>query len=111
MNNIGGAIKEHQDGAILNIFVNTNANSNIFPSGFNKWRKRIEISVTSKPKDNKANLDIIKTTAEFFNKPVANILMISGKKSKEKSILIKGISAKSAVNKLKENLDGLQKVP
>ena len=110
MINLGEAVKKHQDGAILNIFVNTGSHTNIFPAGFNKWRNRIEIMVTSPPKDNKANIDVIKTTAKFFDIPVSNIFMISGGKSKEKTILIKGVTQNNAIKILRETLDGLQKV-
>ena len=107
MGDLGKAIRKHQKGAILNLFVTTNAKTNSFPAGYDKWRKRIEIKVTSHPKDNKANKDVIRASAEFFNKPVENILVISGKKSREKTILIENISVDSAVKKLKESLDGL----
>ena len=107
MSGLGDAVKKHQDGAILNIFVTTDDKKCFFPAGYNKWRKRVEMKVTSPPKDNKANFEIIKTSAKYFNQPVENVLIIKGKKSREKAILIEGISANSAVKRLKESLDGL----
>ena len=107
MGDLGDSVRKHQDGAILNLFVTTDANNNIFPAGYNKWRKRVEIKVSSHPKDNKANRDVIKTSAEFFNIPVENVLVVSGKKSRAKTVLIKDISSRNVVKKLKESLNGL----
>ena len=107
MRGLGDAVKKHQDGAVLNIIVTTGDKKCFFPAGYNKWRKRVEMRVTAPPKDNKANMEIIKTSAEFFNHPMKKILIVSGKKSREKAILIKDISVNHAVKRLKESLDGL----
>ena len=70
MGDIEKAVRKNRDGAIIDLFVTTGANDNIFPAGYNQWRKRLEIKVTSPPIDNKANSDVIKTCAAFFNIPI-----------------------------------------
>lgn len=107
MNNLEETVRKHQDGATLNLFVIPRVKANYFPAGYDKWRKRITIKVTSNPKDNKANLDVIKISAKFFDKPVKNLCIISGKKSREKTILIKEISVNDVIKMLKESLNGL----
>ena len=107
MTDLGEAVREHQDGAILNLFVTSGANNCFFPTGYNRWRKRIEIKVSSPAKDNKANKDVIRTSAEFFNKSIEEVLVINGKKSRKKTVLIKDISSRNVVKKLKESLNGL----
>ena len=104
---IGKAVRKNQDGATLDIFVTTGNDKNIFPDGFNKWRKRIEIKVKSPAKDSMANIEIIKTIAKFFDTPVKNVWIVKGKKSKEKTIFIKKISVNSVVKRLEESLNGL----
>ena len=106
MGDIAKAVRVHQDGAILNLFVTTRVGDS-FPAGYNAWRKRVEINVSSPPKDNKANKDVIKTVAAFFNKSIRDVFVISGSKSREKTVLIKNISADNVVKKLKRFLDGL----
>jgi len=101
------SIKNHKDGAILNIFVTSKADSAVFPSDFNRWRRRIEIKVTSEAKGDKANKEVIKTIAKYFNKSSKDILLLAGAKSREKTILIKNISVDSIKKRLKEYLDGL----
>ncbi len=107
MSGFTGAIKDHRDGAILHLFVTTGAKNLVFPAGYNIWRKCLEIKVCSEAKENKANKDVIKTVAEYFKKPVTNVYILSGEKSREKTLLVKGISVESANKKLKESLDGL----
>jgi uncharacterized protein (TIGR00251 family) len=100
-------VKKHQDGVTINLFVTPGAQSIIFPAGFNKWRKAIEIKVSSPAKDNKANKDVIKTVADFVEQPVENVYVLSGIKNRAKTILIKGISPDVVSERLKESLNGL----
>jgi len=107
MKNIHKAVKNKEDGTFLNLFVIPNSNTTLFPSGYNKWRNKIEIKVSSKAKDNKANKEVITTIATFFNKSIKDIFIVSGKKSKIKTVLVKDISIDDAAEKLSESLDGL----
>jgi uncharacterized protein (TIGR00251 family) len=107
MDNISKTVKKHHDGAIINLFVTPGAQSTIFPAGYNKWRRSIEIKVNSPAKDNKANKDVIKSIAQFLDKPVEDIFVVSGIKNRSKSVLIKGISAEVISEKLKESINGL----
>ncbi len=99
--------KKHGSGVTINLFVTPDAEKCVFPAGFNKWRKRIEIKVCARAKDNLANLEVVKIVAEFFKKPIKNIYLISGKKTKEKTVLIEDISENTVLQMLKESLNGL----
>ena len=107
MSGLTDAIKNHRDGAVLHLFVTTGAKNLVFPAGYNTWRKCLEIKVCSEAKENKANKDVIKTVAKYFDKPVTNVYIISGEKSREKTLLVKGVSIEGVTKKLKESLDGL----
>ena len=107
MDKIGKIVKKHHDGAIINLFVTPGAQSTIFPAGYNKWRRSIEIRVNSPAKDNKANKDVIKSIAEFLDRPVEDVFVVSGIKNRSKTVLIKGISAEVISERLKESIDGL----
>jgi uncharacterized protein (TIGR00251 family) len=100
-------IKKHQDGTILNLFVTPDARNTVFPAGINQWRRSLEIKVCSPAVDNRANKDVIKTVANFFEKPVNDVFVVSGGKKREKSVLVKGVSIDFVSEKLKESLDGL----
>ena len=100
-------VKNHENGATINLFVTPGAENNFFPVCLNKWRKRIEIKVAAEAKENKANLEVIKLIARFYNKPIRNVKIIKGKKSKEKTVLIKDISESKTIKKLRESFNGL----
>lgn len=99
-------VKKHQDGVIFDIFVTPTSRSVIFPAGVNSWRKCIEIRVRAAAKDDKANKEIIKSVADFFDKPLSDVYILSGRKNREKTILIKETSVDFVSNKLRSSLDG-----
>ncbi|OGS40196.1 MAG: YggU family protein [Euryarchaeota archaeon RBG_13_31_8] len=103
MSKFEDSIKKHKDGTLLDIFVTPKAKSVIFPAGYNPWRKRIEIKVSSEAKDNKANMDVIKTIAEYFSKPTKDVMIVSGQKNKEKTLFIKDILVDEAIKKLRKS--------
>jgi len=100
MNNFKEAVKKHNNGTVLALFVTPNARHTIFPAGYNKWRKRIEIKVISTAKDNKANKEVIGTVATFFQTNEKNVSIVQGDKSREKSIFIKHASVEEIIHKL-----------
>ena len=106
MTDIDKFIEKHDDGALINLSVKPACNTIIFPSGFNNWRKRFEMQVKSPAIDNRANKDVIKTLADFFETPLNNIFVISGSKKKNKTVLIKGVTTKYVSERLRECIDG-----
>ena len=102
-----GIINKHGSGVTINIFVTPNSEKSKFPAGLNKWRKRLEIKVCAKAKDNQANIEVINLIADFFNKQVKEIFVLNGKKSREKTILIENISENTVLKLIKESTNGL----
>jgi len=107
MDEYDNVVKKHKDGITIDLFVTPDSKKCIFPAGFNKWRKKIEIKVSAKAKDNLANLEVIKIVAKFFNKTIKNVYIVSGKKTKNKTVLVKDITVNMVVKKLRESLDEL----
>ena len=104
---IEDSIKKYEDGAILNLFVKTKSPKVVFPSGFNQWRKRIEIKITAEPKENKANIEVIKVVANYLSKSTKDIIILSGEKNKEKTLYIKDIFVDNIIKKMRNSIDGL----
>ena len=98
------AAKRHKIGATINLFVTPDARSNVFPIGIDEWRKSIEISVKSPAQDNRANIDVIKTVSEYFDVSHMNVLILNGKKNREKTVLLQGMTSERIVSKLQEKL-------
>jgi len=107
MGKIEKIVKKHPDGTTLNLFVTPGSRKIIFPAGVNSWRKSIEISVAASAKENKANKEVIKTIAEFFEKPVTDIFVVKGSKNRAKTVLVKGATVDFVSERLRDSLDGL----
>jgi uncharacterized protein (TIGR00251 family) len=100
-------IKKHKDGVTINLFVTTDSKKIKFPVGFNEWRKCIDINVCAPAQENKANREVLQTVAGFFDKPFSNVLLVSGKKNKEKTVLIKNSNVNEIGKKIEASLNGL----
>ena len=98
------AAKRQKIGATINLFVTPDARSNVFPIGIDEWRKSIEISVKSPAQDNRANIDVIKTVSEYFDVSHMNVLILNGKKNREKTVLLQGMTSGRIVSKIQEKL-------
>ena len=107
MNKFENSIKKYRDGALLDLFVKPKASKVVFPAGYNTWRKRIEIEICSEPKDNKANIEVIKVVADFFSKSTKDILIVSGKKNKEKTLFINNVVIDDIIKKIGKSINGL----
>ena len=94
------AVKKHKLGATVNLFVTSDVRSNLFPTGVDEWRKSIEIYVKSPAQDNRANIDVIKTVSECFDVSHMNVLILNGKKNREKPVLIQGLTPRRIVSKI-----------
>lgn len=107
MNKLEDIIKKHKNGVTINLFITPGSKKNIFPAGLNEWRKCVEMNVCSSAQDNKANMEVLKTIAGFFEKPVKDVFVVSGEKNREKTVLVKNISFNSTVRQLQESLNEL----
>jgi uncharacterized protein (TIGR00251 family) len=107
MSDLEKAVIKQKNGANLFLFITPNADISLFPAGFNNWRNRIEVKVTAKAKDNKANLEVVKIIAKFFNISIKNVSIIHGKKSRDKTVSLIDVSVNEVIKMLKESLNGL----
>lgn len=92
------AIKDLDSGIIVDIEVTPGSRSVSVPSGYNEWRKRIEVKLTKNAQKGKANEQLIECLAELFGISSSDIIISSGATSSKKSLLIKGISYQQAVS-------------
>lgn len=107
MNNVKEAVKPSGNGVLLKIHVIPGSSQTVFPAGYNQWRKSVEIKVRSAAKDNKANLEVVRVIASYFNLSENHVVIISGQKVREKTIVLSTIDSNTIVRKLKESLHGL----
>ena len=105
--NCNEIISTSKDKILLKIHVIPSSSKSFFPSGYNQWRKSIEVKVKSKAQENKANIEVTEIISKYFNIPTKKVSIISGQKSSEKIISISNLDFDTACNKLKVSLNGL----
>lgn len=101
------AISTSENGVIIKIHVIPSSSQSIFPAGYNNWRRCIEVKVKAEAKENKANNEVREKLAEYFNISPKGISIISGKKDRDKIILIKNVGINKVCKRIEESLNGL----
>ena len=99
------AIKDLGSDIIVDIEVTPGSKSISVPSGYNEWRKRIEVKLTKSAQKGKANEQLIECLAALFEISSSDIFISSGATSSKKSLMIKGISYQQAVSIFAANLE------
>ena len=92
MPDISDALLEERNGTIISIDVTAGSKSNLFPAGYNEWRKAIGCRVTAPAIEGRANKAIIKLIAETLDLPVPAISIQSGATSSQKRVLVSGVA-------------------
>ncbi|NLN43492.1 MAG: YggU family protein [Methanosarcina sp.] len=92
------AVKDLGSDIIVDIEVTPGSRSILVPSGYNEWRKRIEVKLTKNAQKGKANEQLMERLAELFGISSSDVFINSGATSSKKSILLKGVSYKQAVS-------------
>jgi uncharacterized protein (TIGR00251 family) len=106
MTSLKDAIKHSPHGVIVALHVVPGSSEVLFPAAYNPWRKSIEIKVRSLAQENKANTEVVETIARFFGLKVDDVLLASGEKRREKTVVLRRISADTVCTKLQEALHG-----
>ncbi|MCD1294487.1 YggU family protein [Methanocella sp. CWC-04] len=87
------AIKPVKDGVVIDFEVTPGAKNPAMPSGYNVWRKRIEVKLRSPPEKGKANEELISALSGLLNVKAAYIEIMSGSTNQWKSIKVTGVNA------------------
>ncbi|TGC11092.1 DUF167 domain-containing protein [Methanolobus halotolerans] len=99
------ALKKTEDGIIIDIDVTPGSKKTCIPSGYNPWRKRIEVRLSENAFKGKANEQLIEVFAFFFGLTASEVCIINGRKSTKKSVLLKGLDHAKVVSIIKDELD------
>lgn len=91
-------IQKRLDGSlILDIEVSPNSETCRI-SGVNEWRKRLRIDISKPAVNGMANEELLRFIIQKFNIKSNQAELISGHKSKHKSILVSGVSEIKILN-------------
>ena len=98
------ALKSVQNGTTIDLDVTPGSKQELFPCGYDQWRKRLGVKLTSAPQKGKANEQLARTIADFFSLPYSSVTITSGTKNTKKTVLIEGLSYEEIVLQLKRAL-------
>lgn len=93
---------ENKEGVVISLFVQPNAPRSEIIGEYNQLLK---IKIKSPPVEGKANDEIIRFFSDIFHLAKNKIEILSGDKSKQKRVLMKGLT----VSQIQEVLRNLQK--
>jgi uncharacterized protein len=92
MTDITPALTGSDGGTILVLEVSAGSKKASFPSGYNEWRRAIGCMVRARAISGKANLEVVRNLAAFFNIPTNRIRIVAGSASPMKKVFIEGLS-------------------
>lgn len=91
-------MQKRLDGSlILDVEISPNSETSRI-SGVNEWRKRLRIDISKPAVNGMANEELLRFIIQKFNIKSNQAELISGHKSKHKSILVSGVSEIKILN-------------
>ena len=97
------AVREGDEGVLIDIEVTPGTKTVKVPSGYNPWRKRIEVRLSREAQKGKANQQLIRELSGMLGIKENDITLISGHSGHKKTVHIKGMNLEQ-VNSLMESL-------
>jgi len=98
------ALKKVDSGVIIDIEVTPGSKVLCVPSGYNLWRKRIEVRLSQNAQKGKANEQLISALADLFGMRSSDISFVNGMHNSKKSLLLQDAGYSHIVDTLKEKL-------
>ena len=100
---IKNAVREGDDGVLIDIEVTPGTKTVKIPSGYNPWRKRIEVRLSRQAQKGKANQQLIRELSGILGIKENDVTLVSGHTSHKKTVCIRGMNPEQ-VNNLMETL-------
>lgn len=90
---------------LIDLEVTPGAKFSEIPSGYNPWRKRIEVRISEQAQKGKANEQLIEEFSAFFSVPKSSIQVEAGSTSTKKTIGISSVTLEFVEENLKKAFD------
>ena len=87
-------VREHPDGCVCEVRVKPGSSRSRVEGTASG---RIVVSVHSPPREGRANRETIKVFSAFLGVPPSRLVVVRGETSREKSILVRGLSKSDAL--------------
>jgi hypothetical protein len=92
MSTMADALLDDPNGTLVFIEVTAGAKSDLFPAGYNEWRKAIGCRVTAPAVNGKANKAVIRLISATAGVPASSVSIIAGIASSQKRVRIAGVT-------------------
>lgn len=86
------AVREGNDGVLIDIEVTPGTKTVKVPSGYNPWRKRIEVRLSREAQKGKANQQLIRELSGMLGIKENDVTLISGHTGHKKTVHISGMN-------------------
>ena len=91
-------MKGQDDGILINIEVKPGAETTRI-EGIDEWRDCINVKLRARAEKGKANKELIQLLSSLLHVPSSKIVIVGGKKSRQKSIKILGLKAEEVARR------------
>ena len=98
------ALKKVDAGVIIDIEVTPGSKKLCIPSGYNLWRKRIEVRLSQSAQKGKANEQLISSLADFFQLRSTDVSIVNGMHNSKKSLLLENVEYDTVVKRIKDKM-------
>jgi uncharacterized protein (TIGR00251 family) len=95
---IKDAVRESGNGVLIDIEVTPGAKTLKVPSGYNPWRKRIEVRLSRDAQKGKANQQLIKELSGMLGIKENDVILISGHTAHKKTVLVRGMNLEQVLD-------------
>lgn len=100
MSTMADALFEDRNGTVIAIEVSAGARSDLFPAGYNEWRKAIGCRVTAPAVDGRANKAVIGLISATIGVPASAVSLVSGLSTSQKRVRIAGVTSAQLARQL-----------
>jgi hypothetical protein len=101
MFSLDDALLENSSGTIMALEVTAGARADLFPAGYNEWRKAIGCQVTAPATAGKANRAVVALIATVLGIPASAITIVAGTSSSQKKIALYGMTKARVAERLR----------
>jgi uncharacterized protein (TIGR00251 family) len=100
MPGIADALFDDRFGTVISVEVTAGSKADVFPDGYNEWRKAIGCRVSAPAEKGRANRAVVTLIADLMGVPVSSVLIQSGSTTPQKKIRIAGLSKTCVLGRL-----------
>ena len=99
------AVRESGSSVLIDIEVTPGSKVLQVPSGYNEWRKRIEVKLSQNAQKGKANEQLIGEISSLFRIPGSRVSIESGSLNSKKTVMIKDIGRNDVIEVFRKMLE------